>query len=342
MINSIWFFIKWAFRLAIILIVIRVFFADTPLYQNYLKPFCEPLFEMAFNQFPTLENHQAQQNNTKEEQNTEEETKNIDPKQQKKVNIIRRNKNTKDENEENNNTNNSNCDIPDSKYNQSWQDLQDLHKYLAKIAIQNQNACEAYTFRESLNIDYNGDDQAYYNNLYGKLVRFSSPKMTAIFKTFDNIRKNKKLNQEEFAEMVVTFIQSIPYTLVLDKSANEAKKNGGFVASYLKENKPYVENIKFGLQSPIEFLYNKKGDCDTRTVLAFTILKKFGYDVAILNCKAHSMLGLNLPAHGNSLNWKGKKYYFWETTSQNWQLGQLGDEYKNDKTWGIALVAKND
>lgn len=328
--------IKWSFRLAIVLIVVRVFFADSSLYQNILKPILEPAFEAIFNRFPPLENHQENENDRKNMQK-EEDNQTQNTNEDLENNKGRNKQKTKEKNEDID----PNCDVPDSKYNQSWKDLQSLHQYLAKIAVKNQNACKASTFRENLNIVYTGDDQQYYKNLYGQLVKFCSPKMAGIFKTFENIKKNKKLNQEEFAEMIVTFIQSIPYVLIIDKTAKEAKKDGGFAASYLNENKPYVENIKFGLQSPIEFLYNKKGDCDTRTVLAFTILKRFGYDVAILNCKSHSMLGLHLPAQGTSLSYQGKKYFFWETTAQNWQLGQIGDEHKNDKTWMFALMAKN-
>ncbi len=345
MINFIWGLIKWSFRFGIVIIIIRIFFSDSPVYQNYLKNIFEPIFQMAFNKFATLEDHKSNENQQKQQQKEElEEQQNEENQgnsnQKNKKNVIRKDKNNQNSNQQNIAKNCEN--LSNAKYNQSWKDLQQSHNYLAKIAVNAQTACKSNSFRENLTINYTGDDETYYSELYGKLVKFCSPKMVNIFKTFEIIQKNKKLNQEEFAEMVVTFIQSIPYTLILDKSAKDAINQGGFAADYIKEKKPYVENIKFGLQSPIEFLYNKKGDCDTRTVLAYTILKRFGYDVAILNCKTHSMLGLNIPAHGTSLNMRGKKYYFWETTAFGWQLGQMTDQFKHEKNWAVVLASKND
>lgn len=338
MFNFIWSIIKWSFRLAIVIVVIRVFFNDSPLYQNYLKDIFEPAFEALFNQLPPLEDHKQ---NTSQ-QNTQEETenKNQDIEENKQGN--KQNINPKKTVKEGS-IYLKNCkNLPSVKYDQNWNDLQNTRKYTANISVNSQTACKAYSFRENLNINYTGDDEKYYGELYAKLSNFSSPKMANIFKTFENIKKNKKLSQEQFAESIVTFIQNIPYTLVIDKSAKEAQKQGGIVGSYLRDKRPYMENIKFGLQTPIEFLFNKKGDCDTRTVLAYTILKRFGYDVAILNSKSHSMLGVNLPAYGTSVNVRGKKYFFWETTSENWQLGQMPDEQKHEKNWVVVLASKND
>ena len=98
-------------------------------------------------------------------------------------------------------------------------------------------------------------------------------------------------------------------------------------------------NIKNGVATPLEFFYNKKGDCDTRTVLIYTILKRFGYDVVILNSNLyqHSVIAVNLPSYGDYKSINGKKYYFWETTSQGWELGVLPPDNWDISKWYLAL-----
>ncbi len=50
-----------------------------------------------------------------------------------------------------------------------------------------------------------------------------------------------------------------------------------------------------GVYAPVEFVSNLRADCDTRTVMIYTLLSRFNYDVAILNSEKyrHSVLGLN-------------------------------------------------
>ena len=76
----------------------------------------------------------------------------------------------------------------------------------------------------------------------------------------------------------------------------------------------------------------KKGDCDTRALTAFTILKELGFDVAVMvsESEGHSVLGVVIPGRMNSdlsmgTNTFGKRYLLWELTSRNWRLGDQVD-----------------
>ena len=97
--------------------------------------------------------------------------------------------------------------------------------------------------------------------------------------------------------------------------------------------------IKHDILSPLEFFYLKTGDCDSRTVLIYTILKSFGYDVAILNSDrySHSMIGINLPSSGKYKIINGKKYFFWETTGVGWEMGMLPPDNWDISKWSLAL-----
>ena len=229
--------------------------------------------------------------------------------------------------------------IPTSSYTRFWNDYKN-NSYENTFEINNGIVCEASYNRNTI-YDSGFSEEKYWNNIYSQLIRFDTTKMSFIYDYFDKIREEKELDYRQFAEMVVSFVQSIPYTLILDMTKEEAIQKGGTVAEYLKNQRgPYIENIKYGLLSPLEFLYSIRGDCDTRTVTIYAILSHFGYDVVILNCLTHSMIGLNLSAQGRAFKQKGKKYYFWETTAKGWELGQLPPEYET-VSWYIALPSVN-
>lgn len=90
----------------------------------------------------------------------------------------------------------------------------------------------------------------------------------------------------------------------------------------------------------MEFLHTLKGDCDTRTVLLYGLLKGLGYSPKIANSEfyLHSMLLLDIPSRGEYLVENGKRYYFWETTAAGWQSGQLPPRFSQKKHWEIVLA----
>jgi hypothetical protein len=334
-----WLF-KWAFRLVIILLVIRIFFPDSEIYQDYIGPITEPIFESLLDELNTLAtDNQESTPKTETQPGNEKETDEIIQKMNDKEYLKPQNNHATPKNEVL-----EDCmkNIPPSNYRRTWQSLQNNRRYASDFSVSNQLVCESNLHRINLNVN-EYDEIAYWQKVYGSFVRKDSPKMTKIFQYFKAIQQKNKLDYAEFAEMVVAFIQSIPYTLVLNTSAQEAMKQGGFARTYIaKKQGPYIENVKFALQTPIEFMYNLKGDCDTRTVLAYAILSHFGYDVAVINNSVHSMLGINLPAQGSFLPVDGKKYFLWETTATGWQLGNISPEMLQDKKWFVALPSVND
>lgn len=153
--------------------------------------------------------------------------------------------------------------------------------------------------------------------------------------------KHNNMDYFRVIEYVCSSIQYIPYTLILSSDGIEYPPNSkrfvkcpcqtsfGF---YINNCNSKIENgccndvDPFGVYSPFEFAYKKTGDCDTRALLAFTILKEMGCDVAVMVSKekSHSVLGVYLPNKtGLSIgkNIYGKKYVLWELTSPNWRLG---------------------
>lgn len=182
----------------------------------------------------------------------------------------------------------------------------------------------------------------YYRQLYASMQAMDSPKLDSIIDKFRIKAQAKNLNSNQTAEMVCTFVQEIPYFLVHDYSCQKAvaESGSGFLAEYHSENKPCLPEIPGGVQSPYEFMHNLKGDCDTRSLLAFTILKELGISASvwISETYGHSVLGVGLPAgSGFYKEINGVKHYAVELTAKGFRLGMISPEQQVRNNWDIAL-----
>jgi hypothetical protein len=84
------------------------------------------------------------------------------------------------------------------------------------------------------------------------------------------------------------------------------------------------------------------GDCDTRTLLIYTMLSHYGYDVAMLSSEyySHSLIGINLPYNGRAYTYNTQRYVLWETTAPGIKPGILPNEISNLNYWRISLKSK--
>lgn len=193
--------------------------------------------------------------------------------------------------------------------------------------------------------EYFNTAQKYKQRSWGKLYQYlatsDTPRLDLILEELTTIKDTNKLNQFEFAEMVVTFIQDIPYSFVFENDCESPEKYEESIRVVLEKcSDCCIGNIPFGIQNPIGFMGNLKGDCDTRTVIIYAILSHFGYDVAILNSDyyKHSVLGLHIPAKGIYKVQNGKRYYIWETTNKHFTIGTLPKNFDNINHWYIVLT----
>ena len=168
-------------------------------------------------------------------------------------------------------------------------------------------------------------------------------KLQLLYPVFDALRWKNNLLNKEFAELIVSCIQDIPYTLILQNDCDPGLYEDPFIQDYLLNKEGNcLGNIKYGLLTPSEFWENLDGDCDTRTLLLFTILSHYGFDVAILssNIYKHSILGINLPYKGVYKKIHGKRYYVWETTSKGFKPGMLPAKIADMRYWEPSLLNK--
>jgi len=167
-----------------------------------------------------------------------------------------------------------------------------------------------------------------WGSFYKYLVDNDAPLIEELSLSFYTYQKEKNMSRRDFAELIISSIQDIPYNLILSKACKKS------------DVQPCFGHIKLGVFAPAEFVSNLRGDCDTRTVLIYTLLSRFNYDVAILNSEKylHSVIGLNIASTGKYKTHHTKKYYFVETTARGCPIGYLPNDVSNIAYWKFALI----
>lgn len=221
-----------------------------------------------------------------------------------------------------------------------WQDY-DGKKYEGKYQLRLSDLKNTVYHKNNLSLSQNNIDS--YDKIIYSLKENDKNKLNGVYKLFDSINKSNKLSKVKFAEMVVSFIQDIPYALILDKECDASLYNDTFTRQYLLDpNASCDGNQRFGINTPVEFLASLKGDCDSRTLLLYTIFAHYNYDVAVLSSEfyGHSILGINLPINGTAYNYNENRYVMWETTTPNCKPGIISNKISNLNNWRISLKSK--
>ena len=213
------------------------------------------------------------------------------------------------------------------RHRRNWLDYYNNRDYSVRYAVSSTQDDEAFHDRDALEVQYWEDDNDFWKKVYFDLYDQNKSRLNFIQDSLLFIRDSLNMNREDFARMVVAFVQDIPYNYILPEGCEG------------HDDHPCVPIVKFGILSPVEFLNRLQGDCDTRTVMLFTLLKNFSYDPVILNSNEylHSMLALDLPTSGDYIMHKGKRYAFWETTNVGWLPGMLPPDMNNTAYWNVIL-----
>lgn len=221
-------------------------------------------------------------------------------------------------------------------HHRKWVDFTP-QRYEGDLMMSQQNYFLSRQYREGLQPN-SYDFMQQFHQVYDLLASKDENNMHWIYQLFDSLRVTNRLTDAKFAEMIVTCVQDIPYRLIIDTP----NRLDGRMLNYYRQYGA-LEHIKFGVQAPVEFMYNLQGDCDTRALFCYTVLEHYGYDVAILISEyySHALLGLAIPSTGQGLTYRGKRYYAWETTAKGFQLGQLSPEIGNMDYWRLILVSNN-
>jgi hypothetical protein len=213
----------------------------------------------------------------------------------------------------------------------NWRDSRNFY-YSANLKISYYDYLKSIRNRDRSNKEY-------LNGLYVDIVKSDYYDLDRVYSALDFIRKDRSLSKKKFAEIVVAMVQHIPYSYVVERTCREEALNDSSMYNDISNGTECEGLIYGGVYTPLEFIRKKKGDCDSRTLLIFTILRYFGYDVVILNSDlyAHSVIGLNIPYSGLYKYYRGRRYYTWETTTTGYDLGMLHPSDSDINYWYVAL-----
>jgi hypothetical protein len=210
----------------------------------------------------------------------------------------------------------------------AWRDYYGNDEFCGSYYVAVTDAHDAGRYRDNMEINYYLHDTEFWGAIYRQLYESNKDHLMGIQDSLLRISTDRQFDRAALARTAVAMIQDMPYEFVMPDNCEG------------RTSAPCNPGVKFGIYSPLEFLYTMKGDCDTRTVLLFTLLKNLGYDPLIINSTqyGHSMLALDVPSSGDDFEYRGRRYAYWETTNVGWLPGMLPPDMNNESYWDIALA----
>lgn len=148
---------------------------------------------------------------------------------------------------------------------------------------------------------------------FGAMSDASTEAMKPISALFRDHAKKHNLKADQVANLVVTFVQQIRYERPTDQP--------------------------FEILPPANVVAEKRGDCDSKSLLAHLLLREFEIDSVMLSSKAHghAMLGIAIPAPGkHQFKFGGHTYAFTELTAPNSPIGHINDELLRPDDWKVV------
>jgi hypothetical protein len=158
----------------------------------------------------------------------------------------------------------------------------------------------AYNYYKKLKRKY--DDFTFY------MHESSTYQVTAaVANSLKAIAQKNKLNDWQTVEFIVAFVQHLQY------------KDDG-----------YYEYPRF----PAETMVEKAGDCEDTAILLAAILQYLGYKTVLVSPVGHMGVGIAVKENisGNAFPYAGEKYYYIETTSTGWGIGEYPGHLSADAT----------
>ena len=130
--------------------------------------------------------------------------------------------------------------------------------------------------------------------------------------------QDKDYDSFQTVELAASFVQSLPYT-------------SDSVTT------PYDEYPRY----PIETLYDNGGDCEDTSILLASIIDKMGYEVVLIEFPDHLAVGVkgSDTMHGSYWEYQGNRYFYIETTGENWGIGELSEEYNNSSAYIHPMIS---
>ena len=146
------------------------------------------------------------------------------------------------------------------------------------------------------------------------LGRRNAEDVRALAARFVRHARADRLSSREAAQLVIAFVQAIPY-----------ERNDDWL---------------FGLLPPNAVAWERRGDCDSKAMLAILLLHELGIDAVMLSSDAHghAVVGVDLPYGRSQLTFEGRRYAMTEVTAYGWPLGELPPSVRHPDDWTPTRV----
>lgn len=120
----------------------------------------------------------------------------------------------------------------------------------------------------------------------------------------------------EKINLALTFVQSLPYVHDADSKGTD-------------------EYVRF----PIETLVDGCGDCEDKVALLTALLYEMDVDFILLVLPEHMAIGVHCDGveAERYLMFRGKRYYYLETTMKGWLMGQIPEDYVDARMEAVPV-----
>jgi hypothetical protein len=129
--------------------------------------------------------------------------------------------------------------------------------------------------------------------------------ISTVVEAFYDIAVQEGYNSQQTVNLVISFVQSLPYTSDDVTTA-------------------FDEYVRY----PLETLVDGGGDCEDTSILTSALLEAMNNEIVLLNFPGHVAVGVNVDAVGSYFSHEGENYFYLETTGEGWEIGVIPTEYQ--------------
>lgn len=199
----------------------------------------------------------------------------------------------------------------------AWEDYEGSQHEIA-FNVNRADSSKAADFRSSYTISD-------ISLLYYDFIEVSAGPLDSMYHAMINDIRSKNLAGQQVLDYVVSAIQTPEYTKITNENECPCNDMG---QEWEDDCNPRADGkgccnlvLPYAVYTPTEFIVKKTGDCDTKALIAYALLKKMGYKSALLLGQVsggyHAMLGLtevNPVIPSRYVRHNNRVYYPWEVT----------------------------
>ncbi len=140
--------------------------------------------------------------------------------------------------------------------------------------------------------------------------------LTSLAEKFKEAAEEENYSDLDMVKNIILFVQNLNYV--------DDKVDTG-----------YDEYPKF----PLETLTDEGGDCEDSAILLASLLRELGYGTVLIQFPDHMAVGVKGEESilGSYYEMDGIRYYYVETTSTGWEIGEIPDQLKDQPAKILSL-----